>query len=91
VPHSSQSPSVSNDPKLSVDVSFEDLQVNYGPWTQRNLIILQKYYLPFAYRNLEPTPTPTPGSLRGAKEVKVYLTFKGSSTLRIPFRDFSKV
>ncbi|TPX65020.1 hypothetical protein SpCBS45565_g05450 [Spizellomyces sp. 'palustris'] len=77
-------------PEWGLDLTVTDGQLHYGPWTDRQRRIMQSFFFPYPYRNLEKTKCLVPGETRIFVAMKVLIKFEGETTLRIPFREQSK-
>lgn len=79
-------------PIYSLDLIAEDANWNYGPWANRQRILIQEYFYPVHYQPLVPEPKMHIGDTRKYKNLDISFKMTGqSSSLRIPFRDLSKV
>lgn len=56
-----------------------------------NRAMMQAFFFPVAYRNGEKTARLEPGAIRLFVALKLLVKFQGETTLRIPFREQSKV
>ncbi|KAJ3022828.1 hypothetical protein HKX48_005162 [Thoreauomyces humboldtii] len=77
-------------PEWGTDVTVTDSAMHYGPWTDRQRGMLQKFFFPVAYRNSSKTEKLSPGAIRTFLALKVLLKFQGSTSFRVPFREQSK-
>ncbi|KAI8910937.1 hypothetical protein EDD86DRAFT_129479 [Gorgonomyces haynaldii] len=68
---------------VGLDISLTDSKIHYGPWANRQRLILQSYFSPNAYRDAK---------LGNAAPCffNVLITFKNKTVLRIPFREQSE-
>ena len=51
---------------------------------------LQRAFFPTSYRDIHPTPRLRPGDNRLWTSMKIFIEFRGGTTLNIPFREASK-
>ncbi|CAI2166467.1 8487_t:CDS:10 [Funneliformis geosporum] len=77
-------------PEWGVDLVFTGVQLDYGPWADRQRCILQNFFSPPVYRNGEQTKKLSPGQDRLHTSLKILIQFKGQVTLRIPLKEASK-
>ncbi|CAG8439893.1 14436_t:CDS:10 [Funneliformis mosseae] len=77
-------------PEWGVDLMFTRVQLDYGPWADRQRSILQNFFFPPVYRNGEQTKKLSPGQDRLHTSLKILIQFKGQVTLRIPLKEASK-
>jgi len=72
------------------DVIVMNGNLHYGPWTNRQRVLLQSFFFPFPYRNLTIDSPPQIGEQRKHPAFDVSLTFEGTNNLRVPTREPSK-
>ncbi|RHZ51053.1 hypothetical protein Glove_485g16 [Diversispora epigaea] len=78
-------------PEWGMDLIFTNVQINYGPWADRQRALLQNFFFPPLYRNSEPTKMLCPGQNRIHTSLKFLFQFVGTVTLNIPTREASKM
>lgn len=79
-------------PVYSLDLIADDSNLSYGPWANRQRILIQEYFYPAHYQPLVPNSKTEIGEGRKYKSLDITFKMTGqSSSLRIPFRDLSKV
>ncbi|CAG8472716.1 9921_t:CDS:10 [Diversispora eburnea] len=78
-------------PEWGIDLVFENVQINYGPWADRQRVLLQNFFFPPLYRNSEPTKMLCPGQDRIHTSLKLLFQFAGTVTINIPTREASKM
>lgn len=77
-------------PEWGLDLRVRGGDINYGPWTDRERIILQSVFLPNSYRDSVPAVPLKAGQPRVSTCLKVRIDIEEQTTLRIPFREESK-
>ncbi|CAG8494033.1 15222_t:CDS:10, partial [Acaulospora morrowiae] len=77
-------------PEWGIDLIFTNVQVDYGPWADRQRALLQNFFFPPLYRNSKPFKKLSPGQDRLHTLLKIYIQFNDTTTLRIPLREASK-
>ncbi|KAK9359548.1 hypothetical protein V1504DRAFT_476891 [Lipomyces starkeyi] len=77
-------------PQWGIDVYLRGATIQYGPWADRQRVILQSMFFPVAKVNCEPRENLQPGEDRVATEFKVYVEMDDSTILRVPIREPSR-
>ncbi|RIA94532.1 hypothetical protein C1645_873391 [Glomus cerebriforme] len=77
-------------PEWGVELVFTGVQLDYGPWADRQRSILQNFFFPPIYRNAKQTKKLSPGQDRIHTSLKISIQFDDQVTLRIPMREPSK-
>ncbi|KAF2221018.1 hypothetical protein BDZ85DRAFT_222147 [Elsinoe ampelina] len=77
-------------PAYGLEVTVRDGTVNYGPWTDRERIILQGVFFPASMVDARPYPALRPGQTRLSTVFDMSFFVEGNVTLRIPTRESSK-
>ena len=79
-------------PIYAIDIVAEDGIWTYGPWADRQRILIQDYFFPVHYQHLPVTKLLLNGETRMYKSFDISFKMIGvSSSLKIPFRDLSMV
>jgi BLTP1 N-terminal region len=74
---------------MNIEVSFATIV--YGPWTDRQRIILQEMFFPGSYEDAAVAVDLSPGDRRVYAYFKVFVEFKDAVTFKIPTKEKSKV
>ncbi|OSD07084.1 hypothetical protein PYCCODRAFT_793525 [Trametes coccinea BRFM310] len=77
-------------PEWGIDVVVRGGSIRYGPWADRQRVILQHAFFPPTYLNAQPTPRLKPGDMRMWTGMKVFIELRDGVALQIPFREPSK-
>ncbi|KAK9480850.1 hypothetical protein V1514DRAFT_301676 [Lipomyces japonicus] len=77
-------------PEFGVDLTFNGATIQYGPWADRQRILLHSMFAPSAYKDRIPQPRLVIGEERQSTEFKVYIELDSSCLLRIPIREPSR-
>ncbi|KAF1345231.1 hypothetical protein BDV97DRAFT_360661 [Delphinella strobiligena] len=77
-------------PEYGLDLFVEGGIVNYGPWADRQRVVLQQVFFPASYCDARPAQRRTSDQIRLATVFKLYLCLEKDITLRIPTRESSK-
>jgi hypothetical protein len=77
-------------PEYGLDLSFKGGTIQYGPWADRQRIVLQNMFVPKLYKSTTPAQPLSPGASRVYTEFKVFVEFPTSTILRVPIRENSK-
>ncbi|KAJ3075032.1 hypothetical protein HDU98_009476 [Podochytrium sp. JEL0797] len=77
-------------PKWGVDLVLHKSNVNYGPWTNRQRLLIQSYFFPPTYRSEPPTETPDEGYHRLFPNFVLQFKFEEGCAFKVPFREESK-
>ncbi|KAK9474221.1 uncharacterized protein V1510DRAFT_428846 [Dipodascopsis tothii] len=77
-------------PEWGADITLIRSTIQYGPWADRQRMILQNVFFPALYKDSRPRPKPRPNELREATEFKVFIELDESTIFRIPIREPSK-
>lgn len=77
-------------PEYGLDLFVEGGVVNYGPWADRQRVVLQQMFFPTSYCDAVPAQRRTSDQIRLATVFKLYLCLEKDITLRIPSRESSK-
>jgi len=77
-------------PAYGMDLSVYGGNVHYGPWADRQRIILQNMFFPAPFITNKPHEKLRPGETRLATVFKVHVCVEEEVTLRIPTREPSK-
>ncbi|ORY50868.1 hypothetical protein BCR33DRAFT_712841 [Rhizoclosmatium globosum] len=78
------------DPKWGVDLILIKSTVNYGPWTNRQRLLIQNYFFPPSYRSYPPTEAPEKGYHRLYPKFALEFKFQEGCSFKVPFREESK-
>ena len=73
-------------PEWGVEMVVHDSTLGYGPWADRQRAELLRVFFPPTYINSHATPQLQPGDTRVCLEMAVLLDFRGTTSLRVPFR-----
>ncbi|ORX84220.1 hypothetical protein BCR32DRAFT_266435 [Anaeromyces robustus] len=79
-----------NLPEWRIDIKLFSSQINYGPWTDRNRTLLQYFFYPLSFRDMEIVRPPISGQLRVAPAMKLFIVFEEKTTFRVPTKEPSK-
>ncbi|PNS16825.1 hypothetical protein CAC42_4789 [Sphaceloma murrayae] len=77
-------------PKYGLELTIRDGLVNYGPWMDRERVVLQNVFFPASMVDARPYPTLKAGQPRLATVFGMSFFVEGKVTLRIPTREASK-
>ncbi|KAK9236575.1 hypothetical protein V1525DRAFT_433561 [Lipomyces kononenkoae] len=77
-------------PQWGINLYLRGATIQYGPWADRQRVILQSTFFPAAKVNCEPCESLQPGDDRMATEFKVYVELDDSTILRMPIREPSR-
>ncbi|CCM03589.1 uncharacterized protein FIBRA_05726 [Fibroporia radiculosa] len=77
-------------PEWGVDFVVRGGFLRYGPWADRQRVILQHCFFPPTFHDLEPAARLKPGDTRMWTGLKVFVELREGVTLHIPFREASK-
>ncbi|RPD53525.1 hypothetical protein L227DRAFT_535889, partial [Lentinus tigrinus ALCF2SS1-6] len=77
-------------PEWGVDLVIRGGFIRYGPWADRQRVVLQQAFFPPTYSNSQPTPRLKPGDMRMWTGMKIFIELRDGVTLQIPFREASK-
>ncbi|CEI88715.1 hypothetical protein RMCBS344292_03093 [Rhizopus microsporus] len=77
-------------PEWGIRISLWDATIHYGPWADRQRIVMQNYFFPNAHRNSTPTPKLVPGQQRIPICFETYIEFMNDGKLRVPTREKTK-
>ncbi|KAK9372064.1 uncharacterized protein V1513DRAFT_467019 [Lipomyces chichibuensis] len=77
-------------PQWGIDLYLRGATIQYGPWADRQRLILQSMFFPAAKINSEPRENLQLGEDRVATEFKVYVEMDDSTILRVPIREPSR-
>ncbi|KAI0663325.1 hypothetical protein C8Q70DRAFT_1102776 [Cubamyces menziesii] len=77
-------------PEWGVDVVVRGGFIRYGPWADRQRVVLQHAFFPPTYLDAQPTPRLKPGDMRMWTGMKVFIELRDGVTLQLPFREPSK-
>ncbi|KAK9255383.1 hypothetical protein V1507DRAFT_452406 [Lipomyces tetrasporus] len=77
-------------PKWGIDLYLRAATIQYGPWADRQRVVLQSMFFPAAKVNSKPREKLQPGEDRIATEFKIYVEMDDSTILRIPIREPSR-
>ena len=80
----------SKPPDYGLDFAVHGGVVTYGPWTDRQRIILQQIFVPASYVDAVPAIPLKPGETRNWSVFKIFVSVEEDVTLRIPSREASK-
>lgn len=61
-----------------MEIVFDGMQASYGPWAERNRALIQSFFFPPTYENLEVHPESCPGQRRSPPEFTLLIVFKGT-------------
>lgn len=78
-------------PEWGLDLVSYGATIHYGPWADRQRVRLQHIFFPPAFQNVTSTKPLLPGDQRLSTCLKLFFEFRGTTTLRIPFKEASKV
>lgn len=78
-------------PEWGIEMVVHSAELSYGPWTDRQRAELQRVFFPQTFHDTHATAKLQPGETRLCVEMAVLIDFRGPTSLRIPFRDVSKV
>ncbi|KAI9345554.1 hypothetical protein BDR26DRAFT_916721 [Obelidium mucronatum] len=77
-------------PKWGVDLILTKSKVTYGPWTNRQRLLIQNFFFPPSYRTSEPTEPPETGYHRQYPKFVLQFKFENGCAFEVPFREESK-
>ncbi|KAI0705009.1 hypothetical protein C8T65DRAFT_728083 [Cerioporus squamosus] len=77
-------------PEWGIDLVIRGGFIRYGPWADRQRVVLQQTFFPPTFANSQPTPRLKPGDMRMWTGLKVFLELRDGVTLQLPFREASK-
>ncbi|KAL1305383.1 hypothetical protein AAFC00_002276 [Neodothiora populina] len=77
-------------PEYGLDLFVEGGNITYGPWADRQRVILQQMFFPVSYCDARPAQRRTSDQIRLATVFKLYLCLEKDIVLRIPTRESSK-
>ncbi|KAI0665956.1 hypothetical protein C8Q78DRAFT_985325 [Trametes maxima] len=77
-------------PEWGVDLVVRGGFVRYGPWADRQRVVLQHAFFPPTFCNAQPTPRLKPGDMRMWTGMKIFVELRDGVTLQLPFREPSK-
>ncbi|KAH3668507.1 hypothetical protein OGAPHI_002261 [Ogataea philodendri] len=77
-------------PANNIDISVSGGVVHFGPWADKERVLLQQMLFPSICRDAEPFKQLKPGSKRQYIGFKTYITTVDEMVVRIPFREASK-
>lgn len=77
-------------PEWGVDLKIERGFINYGPWADRERVVLQNVFFPNNFRDARPAEPLKPGTYRRSTKLKIRAEITGDTSLRIPIREGSK-
>lgn len=79
-------------PEYSLDFIADDGNWTYGPWAERQRVLIQDYFFPVHYQTLLVTKFVQPGEIRIYNTMDISFRMTGqSSSIKIPFRLLSNV
>ncbi|TKX20425.1 CSF1-like protein [Elsinoe australis] len=87
---SANDPNGAEPPAYGLELTVKDGTVNYGPWTDRERIILQGVFFPASMVDARPYPAIKVGQYRLSTVFNMSFYIEGHVTLRIPTREASK-
>ncbi|KAI1795480.1 hypothetical protein LXA43DRAFT_1178514 [Ganoderma leucocontextum] len=77
-------------PEWGIDLVVRGGFIRYGPWADRQRVVLQHAFFPPTFANAAPTPRLKPGDTRVWTGMKVFIELRDGVSLLIPFREASK-
>ncbi|KAK9449545.1 uncharacterized protein V1518DRAFT_416292 [Limtongia smithiae] len=77
-------------PEWGMNVVLSGATVQYGPWADRQRVILSDALFPAVREDSEPHQRLRPGDMRIATDLLVYVELDNSTIIRIPMRERSK-
>ncbi|CDO69204.1 hypothetical protein BN946_scf185042.g106 [Trametes cinnabarina] len=77
-------------PEWGIDVVVRGGSIRYGPWADRQRVLLQHVFFPPTYSDAQPTPRLKPGDMRMWTGMKVFIELRDGVAMQIPFREPSK-
>ncbi|KAI0645908.1 hypothetical protein C8Q79DRAFT_910949 [Trametes meyenii] len=77
-------------PEWGVDLVVRGGFIRYGPWADRQRVVLQHAFFPPTFNNAQPTPRLKPGDMRMWTGMKIFVELRDGVTLQLPFREPSK-
>ena len=77
-------------PEWGLDIRVRGGDINYGPWTDRQRVDLQRFFFPSLYKDSVPAAALATGETRLSTVFKVFVEIEQQTTLRIPTREESK-
>ncbi|KAK9458047.1 hypothetical protein V1511DRAFT_508138 [Dipodascopsis uninucleata] len=77
-------------PQYGMDLSLSGATIQYGPWADRQRVILQSLFYPSVYVDSCPCTRLQSGQDRVATEFRFYIELDDSSIMRIPIREPSR-
>lgn len=83
-------PNGSSPPDYGLDLTVSDGLINYGPWADRQRVVLQQVFFPAVFVDAKPMAPLSKGQTRVPTVFKMHLCLDGNVTLRIPTREPSK-
>lgn len=78
-------------PEWGIEMALHDAHLGYGPWVDRQRAELLRFFFPPTYYDAHATQKLGPGDTRVCTELAILIDFRGSTSLRVPFRQASKV
>ncbi|KAI0368271.1 hypothetical protein BV20DRAFT_969313 [Pilatotrama ljubarskyi] len=77
-------------PEWGIDLVVRGGFIRYGPWADRQRVVLQQAFFPPTYIDSQPTPRLKPGDMRMWTGLKIFIELRDGVTLQLPFREPSK-
>ncbi|KAK9464427.1 hypothetical protein V1512DRAFT_250083 [Lipomyces arxii] len=77
-------------PQWGIDLHLKGATIQYGPWADRQRVILQSIFFPGVHVDSTPSEPISPGSYRFSTEFKIYVEMDDNTIIRIPIREPSR-
>ncbi|KLO15399.1 hypothetical protein SCHPADRAFT_995885 [Schizopora paradoxa] len=77
-------------PEWGIELVTYSASIHYGPWADRQRVQLQRVFFPPTFQNHEPLLHLRPGDQRMCTCLKIFVEFRETTILHVPFREASK-
>ncbi|KAL1942384.1 hypothetical protein VTO73DRAFT_5986 [Trametes versicolor] len=77
-------------PEWGIDLMVRGGFIRYGPWADRQRVLLQHAFFPPTFTDAPLTPRLKPGDMRMWTGMKLFIELRDGVTLQLPFREPSK-
>ncbi|THH07232.1 hypothetical protein EW145_g3529 [Phellinidium pouzarii] len=77
-------------PEWGVDFVVDSAAIHYGPWADRQRAQIQRMFFPQIFQNNQPMEPLVPDERRCCTCLRLFLEFRGVTTIHVPFREASK-
>lgn len=85
-----ESSSPASSPEWGINLTIRGGSVNYGPWADRQRVILQSMFVPRLDQDQQPAKRLSVGERRRYEDFKVLIEIEETVTLRVPMKESSK-